>query len=201
MFINCLREVLIAHIFAVCNALWTELGTSCISGVVGKLKIINVCKGGKIRMSDGIQLAVAYYSNGVIFKNSAEKIIEDINLNINGSPKSMMAIPFYFLTSHAAELFLKAALLKRGVEERDLRKYNYRHNLKALLSELQSKGLSISENTVSLISGLSEQHKKHALRYTVLFDDGQKTYWPPISHVIEMLDELLLLTRISTQGM
>jgi hypothetical protein len=88
-------------------------------------------------------------------------------------------------------------LLKRGYQEGDLRKYHYRHNLDALLKELQAKEVSVTPETVSLIIGLHSQHHNHALRYTALVDDGQKTYMPPPSLVFSMLDELLLLTRIS----
>ena len=91
-------------------------------------------------MKDNIPLAVAYYTNGVNFRMSAERLREGIGLDDAGRPKKLTAIPLYFLASHAAELFLKAALLKRGFAEADLRKYDYRHNLAALLQELQRKG-------------------------------------------------------------
>ncbi len=91
-------------------------------------------------------------------------------------------------------------LLKRGFQESDLKKFDYRHNLDTLLEELRKKGVSVTPNTVSLISGLHSQHQNHALRYTALVDDGQRTFMPPPLLVFSMLDELLLLTRISTQG-
>jgi hypothetical protein len=151
-------------------------------------------------MKDNIPLAVAYYLNGVNFRMSAEKLGDTLELDGDGRPTTLTAIPLYFLASHAAELFLKAALLKRGFDELDLKKYDYRHNLDSLLSELQKKGVSVTDATVATISGMSDQHKKHALRYTVLVDDGNKSYLAPLSSVFSMLDELLLLTRISTQG-
>ena len=91
-------------------------------------------------------------------------------------------------------------MLKRGFPEADLRKYDYRHNLEALLQELQKKGVPVTANTTAIINGLSEQHQTHQLRYTVLVDDGTKTYWPPLVLVFQALDELLMLTRISTHG-
>jgi hypothetical protein len=151
-------------------------------------------------MNDNIPLAVAYYTNGVNFANSAEKLKDSIELDGDGRPIRLTAIPLYFLASHSAELFLKAALLKRGFNESDLKKYDYRHNLNSLLSELQNKGVHITDETVAVVKGLSEQHKDHSLRYTVLVDDGKKVYWPPITFIFSMLDELLSLTRISTQG-
>ncbi len=151
-------------------------------------------------MKDNIPLAVAYYTNGVNFRLSAERLREGLELDDAGRPKKLTAIPLYFLASHAAELFLKAALLKRGFPETDLKKYDYRHNLESLLQELQKKGIPVSSDTTAVIHGLSEQHRTHQLRYTVLVDDGTKTYWPPLSLVFAALEELLLLTRISTHG-
>jgi hypothetical protein len=151
-------------------------------------------------MQDNIPLAVAYYLNGVNFRMSVEKLRCTLDLDSDGRPTKLTAIPLYFLASHSAELFLKAALFKRGFNESDLKKYDYRHNLNSLLSALQNKGVSVTDETVATIQGLSKQHKNHALRYTVLVDDGAKTYWPPLSLVFSMLDELLLLTKISTQG-
>jgi hypothetical protein len=68
------------------------------------------------------------------------------------------------------------------------------------LDALQEKGVSVTPETVHVVTGLHPQHESHALRYTALVDDGKKTYMPPPSLAFKMLDELLLLTRISTQG-
>ena len=103
------------------------------------------------------------------------------------------------MISHATELLLKAALLKRGFTEADLKKHEYRHSLIALLKALQEKGVSVTPEMVRVVTGLHPQHESHALRYTALVDDGKKTYMPPPSLTFKMLDELLLLTRISTQ--
>lgn len=138
-------------------------------------------------MKDNIPLAVVYYLNGTNFRMSAEMLMSTLELDSDGRPTRLTAIPLYFLASHAAELFLKAALLKRGFDELDLKKYDYRHNLNSLLSELQKKGVSVTDATEATINGMSEQHKKHALRYTVLVDDGNKTYWPPLSQFFPCL--------------
>lgn len=151
-------------------------------------------------VNDNIPLAAAYYLNGSIFRVSAERLMEGLELDGSGRPTKLTGVPLYFLASHAAELFLKAALLKRGFAETDLKKLRYRHNMAALLQEIQDKGVPVSNDTVAVIQGLSEQHRTHQLRYTVLVDDGTKTYWPPLSLVFTALDELLLLTRISTHG-
>ena len=147
-------------------------------------------------MTDSIYLASIYRIEAVNFWKSAKILSATLELNSEGTPAKITAIPFYFLISHAAEL----ALLKRGFNEGNLKKYDYRHNLNALLKELQKLGVSVTPGTISLINGLHSQHKNHALRYTALVDDEQKTYMPPLALVFSMLDELLLLTRISTQG-
>jgi len=152
-------------------------------------------------MKDNTPLAVAYYMNGINFRISAEKLVDGLELDSVGRPTKLMAMPLYFLASHAAELYLKAALLKRGFEEANLKKFGYRHNLSKLLQEVQSKGVPVTTSTMAIVHGLSEQHQTHQLRYTVLAADGSKTYWPPLSLVFAALDELLLLTRISTHGL
>ena len=71
---------------------------------------------------DNIPLVVAYRLNAVNFRLSAEKLANDLELNHSGYPTQLTATPLYFLASHAAELFLKAALLKRGFNEKELKK-------------------------------------------------------------------------------
>jgi hypothetical protein len=149
-------------------------------------------------MTDNIYLASIYRLTAVNFWESAKTLSLTLELKSDGTPAKLTAIPFYFLISHAAELLLKSALLKRGFKAEDLKKYDYRHNLDTLLKELQTLGVSVTSDTVSLINGLHSQHQNHALRYSALVDDGQKTYMPPPHSVFSMLDELLLLTRISS---
>jgi hypothetical protein len=154
----------------------------------------------RISMTDNIPLAFAYYVNGANFRASAEKLVENLELDSKGCPTRLTAVPLYFLASHAAELFLKAALLKRNFPEADLKKFDYRHNLAKLLQEVQNKGVPVSNDTVAVVQSLSDQHQTHQLRYTVFVDFGAKTNLPPPALVFQALDELLLLTRISTHG-
>ena len=151
-------------------------------------------------MNNSVYLATVYRLTAVNFRLAAENLAATMETKGDGTPAKVTAIPFYFLASHAAELFLKSALLKRGFEESDLKQYDYRHNLNALLAAVQSKGVSVSQDTITLINGLHRQHQTHALRYTALVDDNQATYMPPASLVFRMLDELLLLTKLSSQG-
>lgn len=149
---------------------------------------------------DSLYLASIYRIHATVFVESARAIAERLEVDSAGRPKALTAIPFYFLTSHAAELFLKAALLKRGFGDRDLRQFNYRHNLGMLLSAVQQKGVRVTTETEEMVRRFSTQHEDHSLRYTVLVDDGRPTYMPPVALVFAMLEELLLVTRISTQG-
>jgi hypothetical protein len=151
-------------------------------------------------VSDPAYIASVYRLTAVNFWESAKILSASLETKSDGTPAKLTAIPFYFLVSHAAELLLKSALLKRGFHEVDLKKFDYRHNLDALLEELRKQGVSVTPDTIQLINGLHLQHQNHALRYTALVDDGQRTYMPPPHLLFSMLEELLLLTRISTQG-
>jgi hypothetical protein len=73
---------------------------------------------------DGIVLASTYRLNAVNFRASAE-VASTLVLDVQGRPTSLLALPFYFLISHAAELLLKAALLKRGVSEAELKESTF----------------------------------------------------------------------------
>lgn len=149
-------------------------------------------------MTDSIVLATIFRLTAVNFWESAKHLDTTMEKRENGSPAKLTSIPFYFLISHAVELFLKSALLKRGFTEDDLKKHNYRHNLRLLLKALQEKGVSVTPETVNMINNLHSQHENHALRYDALL--GKTIYLPPSSLMDSMLEELLLLTRISTQG-
>lgn len=151
-------------------------------------------------MQDSIYIASIYRVTGVLFWESAKALSAGIELNDRGVPTKLTVLPMYFLASHAAELFLKSALLKRGFSEQELRQFSYRHNLAKLLEALLDKGVTVTPMAADLVQHLSAQHETHALRYSALVDDGRPTYMPPPASVFEMLEELLMLTRISTQG-
>ena|ERR1700678_992418 len=146
---------------------------------------------------DNVALASVYRLHACNFRISAETLCLTMELQGDGRPAKLTAIPFYFLVSHAAELLLKCALLKRDVTDDDLKAHGLRHNLGALLKVLQDRGCRVSDDTMHLIAGLSPQHQSHELRYTVLADNGKTTFWPPPSLLFTMLDELLSLTAAS----
>ena len=134
-----------------------------------------------------------------MFWESVKKLDETLEKRDDGSPAKLSAIPFYYLIAHAVELFLKSALLKRGFEEKKLRHKDYRHNLNVLLKALQEKEITISPQTVELVNSLNLRYSNHTFRYDLIIGGGKK-YWPPTSLMHPMLEELLLLTKISTQG-
>jgi hypothetical protein len=151
-------------------------------------------------MADSIYIASIYRLTGASFWESAKRLEATMEKTADGTPAKVTELPFYFLVSHATELLLKAALLKRGWTEQDLKKYDYRHNLEALVQEIQKIGVLVEPETAEVINGLAAQHASHALRYSALMNDGQKTYMPPPALIHSALEELLLLTRLSTQG-
>ena len=140
--------------------------------------------------------ATVYRMAAVNFRLSAEQLAPTIPLRDDGTPDKLTAVPFYFLISHAIELLLKCALLKRGHTLSDMRKFDCRHNLDGLLELVDAKELPVSDGTREIIVGLSGQHQWHLLRYHFLINP----FMPPPANLWPMLDELLLLTRLSTFG-
>lgn len=148
-------------------------------------------------MSDNVVFASIYRQTATSFRMSAELLESNFGEEM---PRNHRAMPFYYLISHACELLLKAALLKRCITPQRLQKADLRHNLQALLKELESQEVSISPNSKAIVTGLSRQHKEHDLRYTALLDNGKLTYTPEPVDVYIMLDELLMTTRLRPQG-
>ena len=153
-----------------------------------------------MEFNDSTHLASIFRIMAAMFWEDAKKLDKDIERDENGIPIKYTAIPYYYLISHATELLLKTALLKRGFTKEKLRKFEYGHNLENLINELVKLDLPVSDRTKTIVLGLSEQHKDHSLRYEVLIDDGKMTFTPPNDWVNEMLTELMSLTRIATHG-
>jgi hypothetical protein len=113
-------------------------------------------------------------------------------------PGNHRAMPYYFMVSHACELLLKAALLKREVAEPTLHKARVRHDLLALLHELEQYDVTITRDAAATLGMLSRQHRDHDLRYTALLGDGVSVATPDPENVDSLLDELLMCTRLRT---
>ena len=64
---------------------------------------------------DSLYMASIYRLTGVNFWQSAKHLSEKIEVDDRGVPTKLTALPFYFLVSHATELLLKSALLKRAL--------------------------------------------------------------------------------------
>lgn len=147
--------------------------------------------------NDNIELASAYRTTATSFQISADILERDFKAKGEDMPLNYRATPFYYLISHACELLLKAALLKRDYSPNRLRRPALRHNLKNLTEALRLKGVELSTSTILLIDGLSSQHELHDLRYTALLDNGRSTYMPSPCELYAMLDELLMATRLN----
>jgi hypothetical protein len=150
--------------------------------------------------NSNIELASIYRMTATSFRLSGEVIQTSFSEKAEEMPQNYRSIPFYYLISHARELLLKSALLKRGFTSDRLRKSDLRHNLRSLLESLESQGVKMSPDSTAIIRGLSSQHKDHELRYTALLDNGKPTYTPEPSDVYSMLDELTLATRLRQGG-
>jgi hypothetical protein len=111
-------------------------------------------------------------------------------------PHNHRSTPYYYLVSHACELLLKAALLKRGVTDTELRRSDVRHDLQGLMDLLRERGVMITPDRAAILDGLAPQHRDHELRYTALLDNGKLTYTPAPASVYELLDELMMATRL-----
>jgi hypothetical protein len=148
--------------------------------------------------TNNTELASIYRLTATSFRMSADAVRAHYKSRDEDMPGNYRATPYYFLVSHASELMLKAALLKRGVAEPTLKKGRVRHDLLALLHDLEQHDVTISPNAAVTLSLLSRQHRDHDLRYTALLDDGVSVATPDPEDVETLLDELLMCTRLRT---
>lgn len=147
-----------------------------------------------MEIEDNIYLASTYRMMATYFQMSAKTLHEKFNSENKSVMGNLQSIPFYYLLSHACELLLKCALLKRGFGEKDLKKVDVRHNLCNLLTKLEGKGIFISSESKKILVLLNDQHNTHLLRYKVLIE-GAKTPSPEL--IYKLLDELLMWTKIN----
>jgi hypothetical protein len=80
-------------------------------------------------MSDPSYIASIDRLTAVNFWQTAKIVSASLETKSDRSPAKVTAIPFYFRASHAAELLLKSALLKRGFQEGDLKKVGLKEAL------------------------------------------------------------------------
>ena len=154
-----------------------------------------------LEMSKDYELSNYYRITATVFWESAKTLAADFNGKRQPVSGNRLAVPFYHLVSHATELLLKCAILKRGGTAEELKKFPIRHSLKLLMQKLLSLGIPVSANTSSLIDILSQQHERHILRYEVFHPNNEiSVYTPQPEDIFEMLTELLMAGRISTYG-
>jgi hypothetical protein len=143
----------------------------------------------------------AYYRMTAITYWECAKLLEkgfaDQGQKVSGN---RLAVPFYLLVSHCIELLLKCALMKRGLAPSKLKGFELRHDFCELLSELLKFGVPISEPTQQLVTVMSDQHKRHAFRYSVFFEGSEAVYVPEPKQIYQALEELLMVGRINTHG-
>ncbi len=144
--------------------------------------------------NDNIVTASNYRLAAVSFWQSAKILYDNRTLTKDGKTSITTVSPFYYLVSHACELFLKSALLKRGVTEAELKKHNIRHNLTNLLEYLESKSVHVTPNTKSVLHSLNQVHEKHMLRYNLLVSSS--AFKLEAATIYEALEELLMTTRL-----
>ena len=141
-------------------------------------------------MEDTHLLGAMYLGHAGSFRHCINVLLADMDKDKNGLPAKMACLPVYYLASHEIELLLKAALLKRGATSQQLKAADTRHNL-AKLADMLSGFVTISSQTRALITALSDQHKRHFLRY------GGSAALPHPEWLTEGLDELLQLCAVS----
>jgi hypothetical protein len=149
---------------------------------------------------EDIGLASVYRLTATNYRSSAVMLAEAYQRRGEVICRNIRTIPFYYLMSHAIELLLKCALLKRGFGADELRRYPLGHDLRGLLEKLDGLGIQLSDSAAGVIRAIGPQHLRHGLRYTALLDDGQATYTPEPAVLFDVYDELLLGGRISAHG-
>lgn len=144
---------------------------------------------------DNIATAVDCILVATSFRKSAE-VLDVHNQNPAGiKSRGMLFLPaFYYLVSHSSELFLKAALLKRGVPEESLKKSSIRHNLVKLCDLLGDNGKNLTQSTKNILKALNMGHTTHYFRYRILIKTP--VYEIPTQEIFNALEELLMSTSL-----
>jgi len=143
--------------------------------------------------TDNIRLAWDHIGVATSFWKSAEVLSAHRQEH---NQTGMLYVPaLYYLVSHAAELLIKAALLKGGVSEEDIKKYRIRHNLVELQNLLEKNGKTITIPTKEVIQSLNKTHTNHAMRYKLLIKAPAYVLSP--EEMFSALEELLMATRLN----
>jgi hypothetical protein len=148
-------------------------------------------------MSAENSLASIYRLTAMNFEASAQRLHASFAADGKVVELNALAVPFYYLVSHAAELYLKAALLKNGATEGELKKRDRGHNLFQLVEDLKNKGATFGKTTDTILTELSDQHRRHLLRYNSMEADDV-VFTPNAEAIFKMLQELHILSGLRT---
>ncbi|MEM7545277.1 MAG: hypothetical protein AAF367_07060 [Pseudomonadota bacterium] len=131
-----------------------------------------------------------YRLHALAFLQCAEFAISGIRHERSAEPNMMQNAPIIHLICHAVEMFLKLALYKTGSNDRDLRAFELRHNLKNLKEKCESYRVRFSPDVVAMVDALSPLHEQHKLRYTAFVEEP---IWLPFnpSEMIEITKKLI----------
>jgi hypothetical protein len=151
--------------------------------------------GTELHETDNIVTASNYRLVATSFWESAKVLYINRTVKSDGHTSLINLPPVYYLVSHACELFLKGALLKRGISEKDLKRQHIRHNLNGLVDALNKAGLDLTEDTKNLINTLSLIHEKHYLRYFLVVNHDM--YSITMASIEDAMEELLMATRLN----
>lgn len=132
----------------------------------------------------------AYRLHAFAFLECAEFAISGIRQKGQAEPNMMQNAPIVHLICHAVEMFLKLALYKTGSNDKDLKAFQLRHNLKKLKNKCEIHGVVFSTEVAEMIDSLSPLHEQHKLRYTAFINEP---IWLPFnpSEMIELTKKLI----------
>ncbi len=138
----------------------------------------------------------AYRLHAFAFLECAEFAISGIRQKGQAEPNMMQNAPIIHLICHAVEMFLKLALYKTGSNDKDLKTFQLRHNLKNLKNKCKTHGVVFSADVAEMIDSLSPLHEQHKLRYTAFTDEP---IWLPFnpSEMIELTKKLITASHPS----
>lgn len=104
-----------------------------------------------VAMSDSYEMSNYYRLTATVFWESAKVLNADFVAKGKPLSGNIFSVPFCHLVSHAAELLLKRAILKRNGSVKSLKKHPVRHSLNLSLKELQELSIPVSDKSASLI--------------------------------------------------
>lgn len=124
-------------------------------------------------------VAITAYSTAKGYVQSAYLLMTNID-RFQLPNDTTFYLSFHMLAGFATELYLKSFLIENGCEEKTLRSFEIRHNLKKLLELAESGGLNNLEAKF-LVDLLGDHHQSYEFRYMkpdsiYIIEDMQKIF-------------------------